>query len=73
VKAVAEVNAKRVGYATIALGVLAVLVALLADPLGIGGDEGFGWKQAALFGGGEVLVAFGCAGVIYGSRPNPRG
>jgi hypothetical protein len=47
---VAEVSAKRVGYAAIAFGSLALLVAVLADPLGFGGHEGFGWKQGALLG-----------------------
>ena len=41
-------SAKRWGYAAIAFGALAVLVAVLADPLGIGGGEGFGWKQGFL-------------------------
>jgi hypothetical protein len=67
---VAEVSAKRVGYAAIALGVLAVLVAVLADLLGIGGHGGFGWKQGALLAVG-VLVALGGVGVMRkaGSPP----
>ncbi|MBX7432845.1 hypothetical protein JDV09_12115 [Mycobacterium sp. Y57] len=60
-------NTKSVGYAAIAVGVLAVLVAVLADPLGVGGYEGFGWKQGVLLGVG-VLVALGGVGVIYRSR-----
>ncbi len=53
------------GYAAIAFGALAVLVAVLADPLGIGGNEGFGWKQGALLAVG-VLVALGGVGVTQG-------
>jgi predicted phage tail protein len=62
---VAEVSAKRGGYAAIAFGVLAVLVAVLADPLGIGGNEGFGWKQGFLLSVG-VSVALGGVGVMRG-------
>ena len=58
-------SAKRVGYAAIAFGVLAVLVAVLADPLGIGGQDGFGWKQALLLSVG-VTVALGGVGVMQG-------
>ena len=61
----AEVSAKRVGYAAIAFGALAVLVALLADPLGIGGGEGFGWKQGLLLSVG-VNVAVGGVGAMRG-------
>jgi hypothetical protein len=69
---VAEVSAKRVGYAAIAFGALAVLVAVLADPLGIGGNEGFGWKQGALLAVG-VLVALGGVGVMQGWFAAPDG
>jgi hypothetical protein len=62
---VAEVSAKRWGYAAIAFGVLAVLVAVLADPLGIGGYEGIGWKQGFLVSLG-VSVALGGVGVMRG-------
>jgi hypothetical protein len=59
------VSAKRWGYAAIAFGVLAVLVAVLADPLGIGGEQGFGWKQGFLLSLG-VSVALGGVGVMRG-------
>jgi len=62
---VAEVSAKRWGYAAIAFGALAVLVAVLADPLGIGGNEGFGWKQGFLLSVG-VSLALGGVGVMRG-------
>jgi len=70
---VAEVSAKRVGYAAIAFGVLAVLVAVLADPLGIGGNEGFGWKQGALLAVGVVVALGGCVGVMQGRFAAPDG
>jgi hypothetical protein len=79
---VAEVSVKRVGYALIAFGVLAALVAVLADPLGIGGNEGIGWKQGFLLSLG-VSVALGGVGVMRGwfaglgrrgagGRPTPK-
>ena len=58
-------SAKRWSYAAIAFGVLAVLVAVLADPLGIGGAEGFGWKQGFLLSMG-VSVALGGVGIMRG-------
>ena len=58
-------STKRWGFAAIAFGVLAVLVAVLADPLGIGGNEGFGWKQGFLVSLG-VSVAIGGVGLIRG-------
>ncbi|HEX3285131.1 MAG TPA: hypothetical protein VHT50_10875 [Mycobacterium sp.] len=61
----AELSAKRVGYALIAFGALAALVAVLADPLGIGGEEGFGWKQGFLLSVG-VNLAIGGVGVMRG-------
>jgi hypothetical protein len=80
---VAEVSAKRVGYTLIAFGALAALVATLADPLGIGGAPGFGWKQGFLLSLG-VSVALGGVGVMrgwfaglgrrgVGGRPTPKG
>jgi hypothetical protein len=69
---VAEVSAKRWGYAAIAFGALAVLVAVLADPLGIGEDEsGFGWKQGFPVSVG-VSVALGGVGVIRGLVRRPQ-
>jgi hypothetical protein len=44
------------------LGVVAALIAALADPLGIGGSEGkFGWKQGVLLGIGIVVIIAGAA------------
>jgi hypothetical protein len=53
----------RFGLAATAAGVVLLLLALLADPLGIEGSHagGFGWKQtvAAIVGG--VLIVVGLA------------
>ena len=61
----ADVSTKRWAYAAIAFGALAVLVAVLADPMGIGGAEGFGWKQGFLLSLG-VSVALGGVGIMRG-------
>ncbi len=57
-----SVSAKRVGYGAIALGVLAALVAVLADPLGFGRREGIGLPQSVLLAMG-VLIAVGGVGL----------
>jgi hypothetical protein len=62
---VTEMRVNRVGYVLIAFGVLVALVAVLADPLGIGGEPGFGWKQAFLLSVG-VSVGLGGVGVMRG-------
>lgn len=58
---------KRIGVVAIALGVIAVLLALLADTLGIGGGEDeFGWKQVTLLVVGAVVAAAGVLAVVRG-------
>jgi hypothetical protein len=58
---------RQIGALVIAVGVLAILVAVLADPLGIGGKEDtFGWKQIVLLAVG-VVVALG--GLVVIRRP----
>lgn len=51
-------NTTGVLVATAGLAIL--LVSALADPIGIGGDPGFGWKQMIGVGVG-VVVAIGGA------------
>jgi hypothetical protein len=41
------------------MGILLSLLAILADPLGIGGQQGFGVKQTVLLGIGIALSALG--------------
>ena len=49
------------GWALIVLvlGVLLALVSLFADPLGVGGEPGFGWKQTSGLVAGVALAVFG--------------
>ena len=49
---------RQAGFALVVLGVVAVLLALLANPLGIG-KSGFGWAQTFLLLVGLGLVAVG--------------
>ena len=41
------------------LGILLALVSLFADPLGVGGTPGFGWKQTLGLAVGVALAALG--------------
>jgi hypothetical protein len=59
-----SVERRQIGALAMAVGALAVLVAVLADPLGIGGQEDkFGWKQIVLLAGGVVLALGGAVAV----------
>ena len=52
------------------VGILTVLVAALADPLGLGRSPGFGWRQAL----GVVVGALVVAGGVYlwrRGKPSP--
>ena len=51
----------------ILVGVVAALIAALANPLGIG-DPGFGWKQGVLLAIGILLIIAG--GVMALRSPN---
>jgi hypothetical protein len=42
-----------------AVGVVLALVSIFADPLGVGGDPGFGYKQGAGLVVGVVLAVIG--------------
>ena len=50
---------QRSGLVVLVVGVLLALVSLFADPLRIGGQPGFGWKQTIGLVIGLALVAFG--------------
>ncbi len=50
---------KNIGYLLVALGVIAALVALFADQLGLGNKDGFGLQQTGLLVVGLVVAAVG--------------
>ena len=63
-------TSRQIGIAAVLVGVVAALVAALADPLGIGHTgSGFGWKQSVLLGVGILLIIAGGV-VLVRSRNN---
>jgi hypothetical protein len=58
---------RSVALALIAVGVVMVLIALLADALGIG-EEGFGWRRGALLAAGVVVAGAGAAYLMMPAR-----
>jgi hypothetical protein len=55
----------RIALAAGVIGVALVLVSALADPIGIGGSSGFGWKQWVGVAVGATLVV---AAIVLGTR-----
>jgi hypothetical protein len=53
---------RQIGMLVVLVGVVAALIAALADPLGVGEESGFGWKQGVLLAVGILLIIAG--GVI---------
>ena len=60
---------ERNGFVAVGMGVVVILIALLADPIGIGGHDGFGWKQVVLLVLGIVVSIVG-ATVVARSTPS---
>ena len=52
---------KPLGTSSVVIGVLAILLAVLADEIGIGGAAGFNWKQGILLAVGVAVTLFGLA------------
>jgi NADH:ubiquinone oxidoreductase subunit 6 (subunit J) len=69
------VQRRQIGAVAVVVGAIAVLVALLADTLGIGGNEDtFGWKQVMLLAVGLVVAAGGLLAIMRATgdqRPSP--
>jgi hypothetical protein len=71
---------KPLGTASVAIGVLAILLAVLADEIGVGGHPGFNWKQAILLAVGVAIALFGVAivtgigrrAIAEATEPPPR-
>ena len=56
-----KLERKPVGTTALVVGVLAVLLALLADEIGLGANPGFNWKQTMLLAAGVAAALFGLA------------
>jgi hypothetical protein len=52
---------KRAAGVLIAVGVVLVAISAFAEPLGLGADDGVGWKQATGIVVGAVLALVGLA------------
>ena len=72
---------RSLGTAALVAGVVLALLAILADTLGIGGEDVFGWKQAVVLALGLVLGLLGAGllagvvsvrGITNGREPSPR-
>jgi hypothetical protein len=71
---------RSIALAAIAVGVVMILIALLADTLGIG-EEGFGWRRGLFLAVGVVVALAGLAYLLMpprategeeaGARPAP--
>ena len=58
-------NRKTIGIALIVIGVVALIVSLAADVIGLGGAPGFGYKQIV---GALVGVIVAAVGYYYFSK-----
>jgi hypothetical protein len=58
---------KFVGGIIVAVGVVLLVISALADPIGFGDGDGFGWKQGAGVIIGAALAVIGLA-VMYVQR-----
>ncbi len=57
------------GIFLIVVGLAALLISALADPIGIGGQSGFGWKQVVgVIVGGIVAIV----GLTQATRKGPE-
>jgi len=63
-----ELRRKPIGTTALIVGVLAVLLAVLADELGIGGEPGFAWKQGILLAVGVIVAVVGLVLVTGAGR-----
>ena len=52
---------KRVGGIVVAVGVVLLVISALAEPIGLGDGDGFGWKQVTGVIIGAAVAVFGLA------------
>jgi uncharacterized membrane protein len=62
------VDRTRLWWAVLVLGVVLVALSVFADQIGLGNDNGLGWKQVVGIVVGGVLVAVGAARLFF-TRP----
>jgi uncharacterized membrane protein len=59
------------GFGVIAIGVIVVVVSVLADPIGIGSEDTFGWRQIVGVIVGAGIAAIGIAMAWRAENPRP--
>lgn len=60
---------KSLGAAVTAIGVIVVAIAALADQIGIGNEDAFGWKQIAGVVVGAVVAVSGIITATRSEKP----
>ena len=63
---------RSLGVVVTVVGLLVLVIAAFADPLGIGGaDDTFGWKQIVGVVVGAVIAVAGIVLAVSGGKPSP--
>lgn len=62
---------RTLGFAVLAVGVIVVVVSALADQIGIGCGNTFGWKQIVGVVVGSIIAVVGVIVASRGERPAP--
>jgi uncharacterized membrane protein len=63
---------RSLGVVVTVVGLLVLVIAVFADPLGIGGaDDTFGWKQIVGVVVGAVVAGAGIVLAFSGEKPEP--
>lgn len=62
---------RTLGFAVLAVGVIVVVVSALADQIGIGCGDAFGWKQIVGVIVGAVIAVVGVIVASRGEKPAP--
>jgi hypothetical protein len=60
------------GLIVLVAGIALVVLSALADPIGIGGKSGFGWKQGTGVGVGALVAIVGAVLVARARSSQPR-
>jgi uncharacterized membrane protein len=62
---------RTLGFAVLAVGVIVVVVSALADQIGIGRGDAFGWNQIVGVIVGAVIAVVGVIVASRGEKPAP--